>query len=77
MDHRSHGIARMSELGQPLPGRADSRSGSVRVGLIATDFCGAIKNRNVPVAAIEDDGTILYSILTFSLPDASPKVYPG
>jgi hypothetical protein len=32
---------------------------------------------NVPVAAIEDDGTILYSILTFSLPDASPKVYPG
>jgi hypothetical protein len=29
------------------------------------------------VAAIKDDGTILYSILTFSLPDASPKVYPG
>jgi hypothetical protein len=33
--------------------------------------------RFVPVAAIEDDGTILYSILTCSLPDASPKVYPG
>ncbi len=31
----------------------------------------------VPVAAIEDDGTILYSILTCSLPDTSPIVYPG
>jgi hypothetical protein len=33
--------------------------------------------RLVPGAAIEDDGTILYSIPTCSLPDASPKVYPG
>jgi hypothetical protein len=27
----------------------------------------------VPVAAIEDDGTILYSILTCSLPDAGVR----
>jgi hypothetical protein len=53
---------------------ADSRS---RGTPIAADFCGATKYRDVPVAAIEDDGTILYSILTCSLPNASPKVYPG
>jgi hypothetical protein len=30
------------------PGRADSGSGSVRIGQLATDFCDAIKNRDVP-----------------------------
>jgi hypothetical protein len=54
-------------------------SDNLHVGLppIATDLCGTAEFRYVPVAAIEDGGTILYSILTFSLPDASPKVYPG
>jgi hypothetical protein len=70
-------MASLSATGQSRPGRADSRSGHVGLPPIATDLCGTAEFRYVPVAAIEDGGTILYSILTFSLPDASPKVYPG
>jgi hypothetical protein len=50
-----------------------------------TASTATIRRRSIPLGfeaalsrtGIEDDGTILYSILTFSLPDASPKVYPG
>jgi hypothetical protein len=64
-------------MGHSRPGRASDRSGHFRCTLIATDLCVAATFRDAPVAAMEDGGTILYSILTFSLPDASPKVYPG
>jgi hypothetical protein len=54
--------------------QADGIAGLPPVPKIA----GAFRHlRFVPVAAIEDDGTILYSILTCSLSNASPKVYPG
>jgi hypothetical protein len=39
---------RMSLEGHSRPGRADSSSGLARSGPIATDFCDAIKNRDVP-----------------------------
>jgi hypothetical protein len=65
----------ISELGQSRHfDRGPAPSGMTR----STDIVRPPRHVGlVPVAAIEDDGTILYSILTRSLPYASPKVYPG
>ena len=65
---RSRSDARMS---------AGSKPGHVGFSPIASEFRDAAEFRDVPVAAIEDDGTILYSILTCSLSNAFAKVYPG
>jgi hypothetical protein len=42
----------LSGSGQSLPGRADRWNGHVRIGPMVTDFCDAIKNRDVPITAV-------------------------
>jgi hypothetical protein len=42
----------MYTLGQSRPGRAEGRFGHVRDQPIATVFCDAIKNRDVPISNI-------------------------